>query len=152
MCKEFQKCLQKIRCSAHPNCVMCGNNRSGFPHLLFIMDGDGVIKSDFLCKPIFQGYPSQVHGGVISAVMDAAMTNRLFAKGITAVTARLSIQFHKPVKTGELAIVRAWILRESKRLYELKSEVIQNGLVKAEAEGKFIIKKKINIKDDTNMW
>jgi acyl-coenzyme A thioesterase PaaI-like protein len=93
-----------------------------------------------------------VHGGVISAVMDAAMTNRLFAIGITAVTARLSIQFHKPVKIGELAIVRAWILRESKRLYELKSEIIQNGLVEAEAEGKFIIKKKINIKNNTNMW
>ena len=143
MSKEFQKYLQKIRCSAHPNCVMCGNNGSIFLQPLFNIDEDGIIKAEFQCKQKFQGYPGQVHGGVISAIMDAAMTNRLFAIGITAVTAKLSIQFHKPVKTGELAIVRAWIVKESKRLYELKSEVIQNGLVKATSTGKFIIRKKL---------
>jgi len=55
------------------------------------MNKDGVLKANFQCKPIFQGYPDQLHGGVISAVMDAAMMNCLFARGITADTARLSI-------------------------------------------------------------
>ena len=151
MFKDFQKCMQEIRHFAHPNCVICGNNGSGFPHLSFNMDKNGVIKAELQCKPVFQGYPGQLHGGVISTVMDAAMTNCLFARGITAVTAKLSIQFYKPVKINSSAIVRAWIYNESRLLYKLKSEIIQNGIVKAAAEGKFVVKEKINSKGETNI-
>jgi len=141
--KDNKKILKEIRNSVHPNCVFNKGNGNLFPNLLFILDNDGVIKANFKCKPIFQGYSEQMHGGFISAFMDAAMTNCLFSRGIIAVTVNLSIRFLKPVKIGDSAVVRAWIIKESKRICDLKSEVNQNGLVNARAEGKFMINERV---------
>jgi len=45
-----------------------------------------------------QGYKDVPHGGIIAAIFDDAMSNYLFAKGLTAVTAELNIRFKQPLK------------------------------------------------------
>lgn len=140
MQKNISKELQNFKYFVHPNCIICRNNGTGYPNLLFTVDDKGIIKADFQCKQVFQGYPGLMHGGIISTIMDAAMTNCLFAKRVAGVTARLSIKFHKPVRTDGMGTVRAWILKESKQLYELKSEIWQDGIIRATSTAKFIKK------------
>ena len=49
-------------------CFACGpRNRSGL-HLLFERDGD-VVRSTFRGREEHQGFPSYVHGGVITALL-----------------------------------------------------------------------------------
>jgi len=66
---------------AHPNCIVCSpRHRCGF-RLEFVLSEDGSVHAKFDCSKVFEGYPGLVHGGVISSLLDGAMTNCLFAHG-----------------------------------------------------------------------
>ncbi|MFH1999293.1 MAG: hotdog domain-containing protein, partial [Planctomycetota bacterium] len=76
----------------HPNCVVCGReNPKGF-HLHFSLQKDGSVEGHFYCSKNLEGYPEQLHGGVIASLLDGAMTHCLFLHGYTAVTVELSIK------------------------------------------------------------
>jgi len=136
--EDAGKRLKATRVAAHPDCLICSSKGRITPHLLFEADENGAVRADFHCTSRLQGYPGWLHGGAVSAILDAAMTNCLFARGISGVTARLSVRFREPVEVGDIASARAWVARESPRLLELRGEVIQRGRVKVTAEGKFM--------------
>jgi acyl-coenzyme A thioesterase PaaI-like protein len=122
----------------HPNCVVCGReNPQGF-HMRFTPTEDGSVVCRFDCSRTLEGYPKQLHGGVIASLLDGAMTHCLFLQGYTGVTVELKIRYRHPVKTDRTAIVRGWMERNSSRLHLLKAEVIQDGAVKVTASGKFM--------------
>jgi acyl-coenzyme A thioesterase PaaI-like protein len=95
----------------------------------------------FDCLPLLQSYPSVLHGGVISALLDSAMANALFAVGIVAVTATLEVRFLAPTTTGRFAMVRAWTENAAAHpLYHQRAELLQDGKVVVEAKAKFIVR------------
>lgn len=98
----------------------------------------GVVQAEFLCHDVFQGYPGQLHGGVITSLLDGAMTNCLFAHGIEAVTAELTVRFLRPVLTDRVAVVSARLIKTSRRLYVLEGELTQEQVTVARAQGKFL--------------
>ena len=123
--------------SCHPACMVCGErNKSGLG-LRFEPQADGSVVAHFACAPDYQGYPGRLHGGVVSMLLDAAMTNCLFARGIQAVTGRLNIRFRHPVKLGANAVIHAWMVEQYPPLYVLKAELAQEGKVCALADAKF---------------
>ena len=66
------------------------------------------------------------------------MTNCLFAHGIVAVTAELSVRFRDPVRTDAFSRITARITRFSSPLHVGEAELEQEGRVKARAAGKFM--------------
>jgi acyl-coenzyme A thioesterase PaaI-like protein len=79
-----------------------------------------------------------LHGGVISAILDGAMTHCLLARGRSGVTARLIVRFLHPVAADRPVAVRAWLNDYSPPLYVLESELSQDGKLMARATAKFI--------------
>jgi len=130
--------LARVRRQAHANCIVCGRANERGLGLDFALSDDGSVKADFNCDKFLEGYASILHGGVISSVLDGAMTSCLFARGCSAVTAALEIRFRHLVVTGQTATVRAWVTRAMPPLYVLKAEVSQQGQVKATANGTFM--------------
>ena len=63
--------------------------------LEFRVLADGSVTASFDCGESFDGYGGMLHGGVVSAIADGAMTNSLFAYGIAAVTAELNVRFRQ---------------------------------------------------------
>ena len=125
--------LARVRAQMHANCIVCAAaNERGFG-LDFTLSEDGSVEATFDCDKAFEGYARIVHGGVISSVLDGAMTSCLFARGCSAVTAVLEIRFRHFVVTGQTAAVRAWVTRVTPPLYVLKAELSQQGQVKATA-------------------
>jgi acyl-coenzyme A thioesterase PaaI-like protein len=124
--------------SAHPGCVVCGRaNERGLR--LRYAPGDGTaVQAELDCDGSLEGYGGRLHGGVIAAALDGAMTHCLFALGRTAVTAELLVRFKHPVATGRPATVRARVERDLAPLYLLEAELIQDGVVKAAASAKFM--------------
>jgi acyl-coenzyme A thioesterase PaaI-like protein len=59
-------------------------------NLSFHVCRDGRVEGRFRCGYAYQGYTGLLHGGVISSILDGAMTNCLFSSGKTAVTAKNS--------------------------------------------------------------
>lgn len=106
--------------------------------LTFTLDADGIAVGQFDCAPAFAGYAGLLHGGVISSLLDGAMTNCLFLHGQIALTARLNVRFRHPVETGMTAVVRAWIADTSRGFCQMKAELLQAGIRKASADGVFV--------------
>jgi acyl-coenzyme A thioesterase PaaI-like protein len=131
---------RQLRRDTHPGCVVCCRSNGQGLGLEFHIAHDGAVEASFSCGRVFQGYPDVLHGGVISMLLDGAMTNCLFAHNIVAVTADLAVRFRHPVATTNVALVRAWINSSTGPLHYLTAELMQNSEVKATATGKFLDK------------
>jgi len=130
--------LTRIRAQEHANCMVCSPSSKSGLGLQFAVSKDGSVEATFSCDKAFEGYADVLHGGLISCLLDGAMTNCMFAHGHAPVTAELNVRFRDPVVIGQPATVRARIRRSSSRLHLLEAEIVQNGQVKATATGKFM--------------
>jgi uncharacterized protein (TIGR00369 family) len=136
--EQAQDALRAMRVRTHPNCVVCGTANGRGLRLEFQTSADGSVQATFDCGKTYEGYCDVLHGGVVSTLLDGAMTNCLFAHGHPGVTAEITVRFRHPVYTGTSATVRAWIERCSPPLHVLKAELLQGGQCKATARGKFL--------------
>lgn len=135
-----QDVLEQTRHKAHPQCVVCSRAGECGLGLCFSLRDDGGVEAHFACKEKFQGYEGILHGGVTSSLLDGAMTNCLFAHGIAAVTAEMTIRFRHPIVLEIPSVVRAHITNSQTPLHIVEAQVIQAGQVKAKATGKFMEK------------
>ena len=88
-----------------------------------------------------RGVSAEVHGGVISALLDAAMTSVLFSIGVVAVTVELTVRFVAPVCLNRVAAVRAVIDRPARhRIHYVRAELEQDERVMARAWAKFQVR------------
>jgi acyl-coenzyme A thioesterase PaaI-like protein len=123
---------------AHPHCFACGEPRAAGLGLVFRVLPDGGVATDWLCPAEFQGFDGILHGGLIATLVDSAMVHALFARGVVARTAELSVRYRHPVRAGHPAHVVARLCAQTGPLYCLKAEVCQEGAVRASAQGKFM--------------
>ena len=136
-----QACLDRVHEREHAMCLVCGPRNPNGLKLKFKVQPDGSVASVFDCLPLLQSYPNVLHGGVISAILDSAMANALFAIGIVAVTATLEVRFLAPAVTGRFAMARAWTESDAAHpLYLQRAQLIQDGKVLVEAKAKFIVR------------
>ncbi len=133
-----QEVLDQTRHHARPWCVVCGRVHEAGLGLCFELRDDGSVEARFDCRAAHQGCSDILHGGIAAALLDAAMTNCLFAHGVAAFTAELTLRFRSPIKVGSHLTARAWMSRPHKALYGMQAELVQGGQVKATASGKFM--------------
>ncbi len=126
-------------------CFVCGQKNEGGLRLEFEIDaGARSIRTVFVPSRTFQGYVDVVHGGIISTVLDEAMTKLAFSLGMDAVTGRLTVRFKRPLMVGERVTVTGRLVKESGRAIEaVASAVKDDGTVVAEAEGLLMRVKKL---------
>lgn len=134
-----QATMESIQEAEHPGCLFCGKgNPIGF-RLDFSVVRPGAVRAAFPCGARFQSYFETLHGGVTSALLDAAMTNALFSLGVVAVTGELTVRFLRPVALGAEAEVTARVEEASRPpLYRLGAEIAQFGRVVARGRAKFV--------------
>ena len=118
---------------------MCGRRHASGLRLHFRVQPDGAVTADYMPEPVRQGYRGLLHGGAIAALLDAAMANALFARGITALTARLTVRYRHPVRLGVPVTVRGW-LEDATKLpaYSVAAEIRQEGQCVAQASAVFM--------------
>jgi acyl-coenzyme A thioesterase PaaI-like protein len=130
--------LDAFRAQAHPRCVVCAPDHPAGWRIRFAAQPDGSVTGALAAGEMFAGYPDQLHGGIAAALLDGAMTNCLFARGLAAVTAELRVRYLHPITTQSPVTVRAWITESHPPLYLLHAEITQNHGVKTRARGKFM--------------
>jgi len=122
----------------HPRCFACDpNNRQGL-RLKFHHRGDGSVESVVQCSEGLEGYPQELHGGIIGLWLDAAMTNCLFKHGCAAVTGELKVRYRHPMSTSDAVLVRAWVRRSRPPLHFMEARILQKGHTMAGASAKFM--------------
>ena len=123
---------------AHPQCVVCSPPNAHGLGVEFACSPDGSVRGELTDGVAFQGYTGQLHGGIIAALLDGAMTNCLFAHDCEAMTAELTVRYRHPVLAEGGLTVRAWLTGSYGPLFRLEAELVQGGQVKATATGKFM--------------
>ena len=71
----------ETRQEEHPHCIVCGTAIENGLGLEFRALENNAVEATFACQRILEGYPHILHGGVICALLDGAMTNCVFATG-----------------------------------------------------------------------
>ena len=125
---------------AHAGCMMCGD-RSDNPRSLalsFDQHPDGSVSASCGVDRCFQGYQGVLHGGMISALLDAAMTHCLFARGVQALTAEMTVRFVAPVPIEHPLLLTAQVLSNRRRIYWLEARLHVNSALLARATARFI--------------
>jgi len=130
--------LKATRVRVHPRCIVCSpTNLLGLRQDYAVLP-DGSVESTLVGSGALEGYSGLLHGGVTAALLDGAMTNCLFAHGVQAVTAELTVRYLHPVAVRGTITTRGWLLESHTRLHLLRGELRQDGRVKATALAKFI--------------
>jgi acyl-coenzyme A thioesterase PaaI-like protein len=142
MNEPTQERLQAVRQIEHDYCVVCGRSNPRGLHLDFFVRPDKSVEAHFRLTREHQGYHDFSHGGIVAVVLDAAMTNCLFALGLAAMTAELRVRYLGPVVVDRPAKVRAWVEKQKSRLCVMAAELLQDHKVRAKAKGKFIWRRK----------
>lgn len=123
----------------HPFCFVCSASNPLGLAVRFETEEDGAVFASFLAPHALEGYPGLLHGGLVAAMLDGAMTHCLFSRGIKALTAELQVRYPHPVTIGEGLTVRAWLESSRHGMHRLRAEVVQAGRVCARAQGKFLV-------------
>ncbi len=123
---------------AHPFCFVCSASNPMGLAVRYQSLADGSVSAVFLGHPALEGYPGLLHGGIIAAILDGAMTHCLLSRGVKALTAELSIRYHLGIEVAEELSIRAWPESSAHGLHRLRAEIVQGDTIRASALGKFI--------------
>ncbi len=121
-------------------CFGCGNLNPIGLKLRFRPLEDESIWADFTPGREYEGYLGMTHGGILSTILDEAMSWAITYRGDIGVTARMTVTFRNPASVGEPLRVIGRVTQARKRVFEAEAE-LQNqrtGSIIAKAEARFI--------------
>jgi uncharacterized protein (TIGR00369 family) len=95
-------------------CFVCGPNNAIGLNLRFRLE-EGMARTEFVPQPNHQGYDGVVHGGILAALLDDAMANCLWLRGIAVVTAKMTLRYRTPVQVGSRLLVYGRLVHEREK-------------------------------------
>lgn len=111
-----------------PNrCFACGQENGIGLKLVFTRRPPGEALAQWTPAAEHEGWPGVVHGGLLSTVLDEAMSHAVLAAGLKAMTAELRVRFREPAPSGRALAVKGWVVQRSKRLVETEASITGEG-------------------------
>jgi uncharacterized protein (TIGR00369 family) len=111
-----------VNSASDHGCFGCGERNPIGLHLKF-RRVDGAVQAEFTPKPVYEGYAAMMHGGIVSTLLDEAMSWAVIDQGNLAVTAKMDIEFKRPVPVTEPLLVSGRVVRDRRRLVEASGEL-----------------------------
>jgi Thioesterase superfamily len=105
----------------NPACVVCGAQNPNGLRIRFAGDTNGVW-ANWLPTEGWESFQGVIHGGIITAVLDEAMSKAIISRDWQALTAELTVRFRDRVSPGETLQVRGWI--KDRRRRRIRTEAI----------------------------
>jgi uncharacterized protein (TIGR00369 family) len=128
----------RVNTTIDHGCFGCGVQNDIGLKLAFYRTEDGVVAT-FTPRTEHEGYTRMTHGGIVSTILDEAMSWAVIDSGRLAVTARMSVDFRRPVPSGEPLTIAAKVTRDRGRAVETDGEIrAENGQVLATSTGLFV--------------
>jgi uncharacterized protein (TIGR00369 family) len=121
-------------------CFGCGGANPRGMRLTFEQDDAARrIRGRFSLGPEFQGAVGFLHGGIIAALLDEVMSKANRFRNARAVTAELTVEYLRPVRTGQELVVEGWETDAQGRNLCLAGEIRDaDGVVLARGRGRFV--------------
>lgn len=117
-------------------CFGCGHKNPIGLKLNFKKDGD-TCRAEFTPGEAHQGWPGIVHGGILTCLLDEAMSYAAYFEGVTCLTASMHVRLRQPVKLEVPLVITASVTRNRKKLIETRACVcLKDGTIVAESTSK----------------
>jgi uncharacterized protein (TIGR00369 family) len=127
----------RIEVAPH-NCFACGSLNTHGLQLELHVDGDRCWTH--LELPVrFQGWDGIAHGGIVCTILDEVMAWSLASTENWGLTARLTVDFKKPVRIGVPILAEGQVTRVRRRLIETAATIVDaRGTVLATASATYV--------------
>jgi uncharacterized protein (TIGR00369 family) len=121
------------------NCFACGSLNVHGLHLVLHAGADRCW-TELTLGERFEGWEGIAHGGIVCTILDEVMAWALVDHDVWAVTARMNVEFRKPVTIGRPIRAEGRVLEVRRRLVTAEGVVLdaEDGTLLARAEGTFV--------------
>jgi acyl-coenzyme A thioesterase PaaI-like protein len=107
------------------NCFACGTlNRHGLGLIHHVEPGRSW--TELTLDRRFEGWEGIVHGGIVSTILDEVMAWSLVGQDNWGVTARMSVEFRRPVDVGTPIRADGWVTRDRRRIVETAGRIVDS--------------------------
>ena len=121
------------------HCFACGTlNTGGLGLTMHVEPGRSWVETTLDRR--FEGWEGMAHGGILCTILDEVMAWALVGADNWGVTARMSVEFRKPVEIGRAIRAEGWATETRKRIVDTAGRIVaaDDGTVLAEATGRYV--------------
>jgi hypothetical protein len=121
------------------NCFACGTLNAAGLHLDLHVDGERCW-TDLSIPTRFQGWDEIAHGGIVSTILDEVMAWSLVDADSWGVTARLNVEYKRPVPLERPIHAEGWITESRRRIWTTAGRIVDGttGEVLATARATYV--------------
>jgi acyl-coenzyme A thioesterase PaaI-like protein len=124
--------------AAH-NCFGCGTLNAGGLGLVLHVE-PGRAWADLALDRRFEGWEGVIHGGILCTILDEVMAWALVGEDNWGVTARMAMDFRRPIMVGVPIHAEGWITRTRRRIVDTAGHIVDaaTGAELATATGVYV--------------
>jgi uncharacterized protein (TIGR00369 family) len=124
--------------AAH-NCFACGTLNAGGLGLDLHVE-PGRSWATLALGSRFEGWEGVIHGGIICTILDEVMAWALVGEDNWGVTARMAVDFRRPVPVGAQIRAEGWVTRSRRRVVDTAARIVDpsTGTELATATGTYV--------------
>jgi uncharacterized protein (TIGR00369 family) len=121
------------------NCFACGELNEVGLHLQLNLEPERCW-TELVMPGRFEGWEGIIHGGILCTVLDEVMAWALVVHDNWGVTARMSIDFRRPVTVGQSIRAEGWIKEARRRIQVTAGRIVdaETGVELATAEATYV--------------
>ncbi len=130
---------KRERARLNPACIVCGSMNPKGLRISFQQHSDSVC-ADWIPTGDWESFQGTIHGGIITTVLDEAMSKAIIAHGWEALTVDLRVRFLGRVSPGEILRIRGWVLEKQRRRILAEATLTSTtGVERAHAWATFLV-------------
>jgi acyl-coenzyme A thioesterase PaaI-like protein len=129
-----------LRVEVEPHrCFACGSLSEHGLQLDLHVDGDQCW-TELELADRFQGWDGIAHGGIVCTILDEVMAWSLATTDNWGLTARMTVDFKRPVRLGIPIRAEGWMTRQRRRLVDTSARLVDvaSGELLATAEAVYV--------------
>ena len=137
--KETGERLVPMIHSAQNRCFGCGPANAHGLHLEFLQAEDKSVVCVATVPDAFEGPTRYIHGGIIATLLDETMSKAVRAKGHTAMTRHMEVDYQRPVPSGKPIRMEGRVTHHEGRKHWAEARILNSeGTELAKSKGLFI--------------
>ena len=131
--------LTPLSHAAQNRCFGCGEANQHGLQLEFFLAEDGTVVCPVSIPEQFEGHPGFLHGGIIATLLDESMSKAVRARGLTAMTRHLEVDYRRPVPSLAPIRLEGRIVRDEGRKHWVEATIFDaESAILAHGKGVFV--------------
>lgn len=116
--------LTPLAHGAQNRCFGCGQANPSGLHLEFLLAEDSSVVCLASVPDTFEGPPGYLHGGIIATLLDEAMSKAVRARGFTAMTRHMEVDYQRPVPSATPFRLEGHVTRNEGRKHWTEARIL----------------------------